>query len=311
MVSANVARCFKGTRASDFCPVRGNFVFIEGIGFVVRFVTHPGIRPKVGGRNLRWHLLFPACDVEKNKLPPRAPPSLPRRGFDSRSRSSQNPVVSVSTGQVRIIMMKRLLLNLLRWGAVTLSAAVFLVGARAWYAFRDRNPGYALDLKIDDAQSRANPRPLRVGFGRVQINPDLSDPKRPVWVAGFSHNRAATAIHDDLWAIACVLDDGYTRVGIVALDAIGFFHDDTVEVRNACPARWKLDYVTVCATHNHSTPDLMGLWGPNVLQTGVDEHYRRQVIAAAARALGFAVKALQPARVAFHEIPTPPDGLVA
>ena len=183
--------------------------------------------------------------------------------------------------------------------------------ARGVYAFRDRTPGYALDLKIDAAKSRAEPSPLRVGFARIKINPDLSDPKRPVWVAGFSHHRAATAIHDDLWAIACVVDDGYTRFGVVALDAIGFFHDDAVAVRRGCAPEWKLDYTTVCSTHNHSTPDLMGLWGADVLHTGVDPRYRQQVIAAATKALGDAIAALQPARVAFHEIATPTDGLVA
>jgi hypothetical protein len=183
--------------------------------------------------------------------------------------------------------------------------------ARGVHAFRDRTPGYTLDLRIDPAKSRAEPRPLRVGFARVKINPDLSDPKRPAWVAGFSHHRAATAIHDDLWAIACVLDDGYTRFGVVALDAIGFFHDDAVAVRRACAPGWNLDYTVVCSTHNHSTPDLMGLWGPDVLHTGVDPRYRQQVIAAATRALGEAVAGLQPTRVAFHEIAVPTDGLVA
>ena len=190
-------------------------------------------------------------------------------------------------------------------------AVVFLLVVRGVYEFRDRRPGYALDLEIDAAESQAEPRPLRVGFGRIRINPDLSDTNQPVWLAGFSQHRAATAIHDDLWAIACVVDDGYTRVGVVALDAIGFFHDDTLAVRDACPTRWKLDYVTVCATHNHSTPDLMGLWGPDVLHTGVNPHYRQQVIAAATKALGQAVRALRPARVAFHEIPMPTEGLVA
>jgi len=90
------------------------------------------------------------------------------------------------------------------------------VVVRGIYAFRDRVPGYSLDLKIDAAKSRADPRPLGVGFGRVKINPDLSDPRRPVWVAGFSQHRAATAIHDDLWAIACVLDDGHARLGLSA-----------------------------------------------------------------------------------------------
>jgi hypothetical protein len=55
----------------------------------------------------------------------------------------------------------------------------------------------------------------------------------------------------------------------------------------------------------------MGLWGPNPLHSGVDQNYRAQVIAAAAEALGDAVTALQPARVAFHEIPIPMEGLVA
>jgi len=207
--------------------------------------------------------------------------------------------------------MKKLFLRVLRWSAVLLLLLIIVLVARGIYVFRDRNPGYALDVKIDAAKSRAEPLPLRVGFGRVKINPDLSDPKRPVWVAGFSQHRAATAIHDDLWAVACVLDDGHTRLGIVGLDAIGFFHDDVVAVRRACAAEWKLDYAIVCSMHNHSTPDLMGMWGPDILHTGVDKRYRQQVIAAAAKSLGDAVAALQPARVAFHEIPTPPDGLVA
>jgi len=208
-------------------------------------------------------------------------------------------------------MKKRLWLRIIRWGVVLLLGAAIGLVARGIYAFRDRTPGYALDLKIDAAKSRVQPHPLRVGFARVKINPDLSDPKHSVWVAGFSHHRAATAIHDDLWAIACVVDDGYTRFGVVALDAIGFFHDDALAVRRGCASDWKLDYTTVCSTHNHSTPDLMGLWGADVLHTGVDPNYRKQVIAAAIQALGGAVAALQPARVAFHEIATPSDGLVA
>lgn len=193
------------------------------------------------------------------------------------------------------------------WVALLLVIAVL---ARSLYAFRDRHPGYAVSVDIDGAPSKANPRPLRVGFGRLPIDPDLTDPNRPVWIAGFSQHRAATALHDSLWATACVIDDGYTRVGIVALDAIGFFHDQVIEVRRRLPAEWKLDYIIICSTHNHSTPDLMGLWGPDFLHTGVDPRYREQVMAACVKALGDGTAALQPARVAFHEIPLPPDGLV-
>ena len=187
-----------------------------------------------------------------------------------------------------------------------------LIGAavlRCFYAFHDRNPGYKVVVNID---GRAQvPDELRAGFARVKINPDLSNTNRPIWLAGFNQHRAATAIHDDLWAIACVMDDGHTRLGVVVLDAIGFFHDDVISVRRKIAPISGIDYAIVCSTHSHSTPDLMGLWGPDYAHTGVNDAYRRQVIAAAAQALDEAVVALQPARVSFHEIPTKPDGLVA
>jgi hypothetical protein len=202
----------------------------------------------------------------------------------------------------------RRVLRVLLWAFV---AVVALVVARCLYAFRDRDPAATFALNLDDREARSQPRPLQVGFGRMRINPDLSDPARPVWLAGFDQHRAATRLHDDLWAVACVLDDGYRRVGIVALDSIGVFQEDVMKIRRRLDPGWKIQYAVVCATHNHSTPDLMGLWGPDLLHTGVDPRYEEQVIAAAAQALGAAVQALQPARVAFHEIPTPPEGLVA
>jgi hypothetical protein len=205
---------------------------------------------------------------------------------------------------------RRRLRGLARVALALLLLLVLAVAVRCYFAFRDRLPGYSLVLNLSDRASRAAPRPLRVGFGRVKINPDLADSRRPVYLAGFSQNRRATSIHDDLWAIACVVDDGYARVGIVALDAIGFFHDDVVHVRQRLSRDWRLDYIAVCSTHNHSTPDLMGLWGPNLLRSGVDPRYREQVITACVSALGGAASNLQPARLAAHEIPFPTEGLV-
>jgi len=203
------------------------------------------------------------------------------------------------------------LLRILKWTAVTLAVLLVAATLRCLWAFRDRHPGYTLQLNISDQPARIQPSPLQVGFGRVRINPDLSNPRRPVWLAGFSQNRAATAIHDDLWALACVVDDGKTRLGIVALDAIGFFHDQVISVRSRLPSEWKLAYTIVCATHNHNTPDLLGLWGPHYLKTGVDPLYREQVIQACVDALGQAVRSLQPALLALHHLPMPTEGLVA
>jgi hypothetical protein len=204
-------------------------------------------------------------------------------------------------------LIKRILL-----GMAALTAALLVVAlGRGYFAFRDRIPGYLLDLRIDPARSAANPRPLRVGFARAKINPDLSQPQHPIYLAGFGQNRKATTVHDDLWAIACVIDDGWSRLGIVSLDAIGFFHDDVVRVRQRLARELKLDYTIICSTHNHSTPDLMGLWGPDYLHTGVNSDYLETVRSACVTALGGAVSNLQAARVSFREIPTETKDLVA
>lgn len=207
--------------------------------------------------------------------------------------------------------LRRWVSRLARWTAGLL--AVALIFGVLWFrhAFRDRYPGYSVELRIDDTRSRSEPKPLRAGFAHEKINPTLGIEGRPVWMAGFSNGRAATAIHDDLLAAATVIDDGHTRVGMVVLDAIGLFHDDVIAIRAAIPASAKLDYTIVCSTHNHSTPDLMGLWGPTPFQSGIDPHYRDHVIQGAVKALTNAVASLQPARLELHHIPTPPDGLVA
>lgn len=182
---------------------------------------------------------------------------------------------------------------------------------RGWFAFRDRIPGYELAIQITPARAVAETRPLRVGFARVNITPDVSNPAKPVWLAGFSQNRSATGVHDDLWAVGVVLDDGWTRVGIVSLDAIGFFQDDVVRVRQRLGAEAKIDFAIVTATHNHSTPDLMGLWGPSIFKTGVDPAYREQVIVACARVLQEAARGLRPALVNVQELALPTEGLVS
>lgn len=186
---------------------------------------------------------------------------------------------------------------------------VLLLGRAAW-VFHDRFPGYTVDVRTRGHDRPGGAQPLRVGFGKVNITPAVGGTNPPVWMAGFDQGRAATGVHDDLFAMAVVVDDGHARVGIVALDSIGFFHDDVVRVRQRLSADLKLDYAVVCATHNHSTPDLMGLWGPDPFHSGIDPAYRERVISAAVAALSNAVVTLQPATLSLHEIPVDPTGLV-
>lgn len=194
---------------------------------------------------------------------------------------------------------------------VAIVVFALIVAAAGWVAWHthDRHRGYAVDLCLLPAAAVASGGgTLRVGFGRERITPTLS---RPVWLAGFSTGRRATAVHDDLWAVAAVIHDGDHSVAIVALDAIGLFHDDVIEIRERVGASEAIDYVIVTSTHTHSAPDLMGLWGPRTGFNGVDPQYREQVLAAASRAIVSAAAALVPTRLSLFELPLRPEGLVA
>ncbi|HTI72413.1 MAG TPA: hypothetical protein VMF06_20735 [Candidatus Limnocylindria bacterium] len=197
-----------------------------------------------------------------------------------------------------------------KWLAMAVGCLVVLFAGLMYVRFHDRHPGTSIKVDINGHQPARKITPLRVGFSRANISPTADEMSTPIWLAGFSNGRAATNIHDDLWAVACVVDDGNSRIGFVALDAIGFFHDDSLSVRAEVAKSTPLDYAVVCSTHNHSTPDLMGLWGKDFLHTGVHPGYRARVIAAAARAMAEAAQKLEPASMALYEIPTAPDGLV-
>lgn len=133
---------------------------------------------------------------------------------------------------------------------------------------------------------------VRVGFGKVEVTPELSD-DRPVYIAGYGQNRRATGVHDPLYARAVVLDDGQRRVAMVAVDVVGLFYPETQAVREALPG---FDYVLVAATHNHEGPDTMGLWGPTPFKSGVDAEYMRTLRERIVEAVRQAAEQTKPAK---------------
>jgi hypothetical protein len=197
------------------------------------------------------------------------------------------------------------------------------IGARLWWLLHDRFPGYAVNIDIKNTA----PAPLKAGFTALVITPAVPDgwtdknhdaqynPEDgdtwqdkngngrfdAVWIAGFQNKRPAQGIHDDLWARAMVLDDGTTRLAIVAIDAIGLGHDDVVRIRQLVPAAAEVDYVVVHSTHTHEGPDLIGMWGDSEYTCGVNPDYLRQVQQQAAAAVAQAAKALRPARIRIAE----------
>jgi hypothetical protein len=95
-----------------------------------------------------------------------------------------------------------------------------------------------------------------------------------VWLAGFQNARAAQGVHDELWARAIVLDQGDTRVAVVAVDLVGWFNDEVEATRTLLAERGlAVDHLVIASTHNHEGPDTMGLWGRTETRPGYDPAY--------------------------------------
>jgi hypothetical protein len=92
---------------------------------------------------------------------------------------------------------------------------------------------------------------LRAGFGAAKITPGLD-----VSLAGYFEERLATAVHDDLYARALVLDDGQAQAGLLSCDLIGVSAAQVASIRNLVEAATELPAgsLLVCATHTHTGP---------------------------------------------------------
>jgi hypothetical protein len=132
---------------------------------------------------------------------------------------------------------------------------------------------------------------LEVGFGEADVTPKLGD--KPVYMAGFGHDRKATDVHDPLMARAAVLRHGDKKIALVSVDVVGLFLPLVERVRGRLPG---FTYVLVSSTHNHEGPDTLGLWGPSALRSGVDPAYLTLLEGKIVEAVRSADSACQPVR---------------
>lgn len=122
---------------------------------------------------------------------------------------------------------------------------------------------------------------LSAGFAEVDVSPKVGGEK-PVLIAGFGHNRKATALHDPIMARAVVLEHDRQKIALVSVDIVGLFLGNVESVRKELPG---FTYVLVSSTHNHEGPDTLGLWGSSPFTSGLDADYMRVLEAGIVKAV--------------------------
>ena len=148
---------------------------------------------------------------------------------------------------------------------------------------------------------------LKVGFARVNINPDLGTP-----IGGYFVPRVAKGFLDDLQAAALALALGESRVVMISVDACHVQKKVCDEIRGAIEAVTGVaaSHVVICATHTHTGPinnleqlkrNPNGVEGPLEQMPGYEavakyvDFLKRRIIDAAVLALAD----LKPARMGF------------
>lgn len=134
---------------------------------------------------------------------------------------------------------------------------------------------------------------LRAGAARVCITPPVG-----IELSGYLlRDQPSTGIHDDLYARALVLEEGDTRLCLVACDLIGLQEESVAQVRALAAASAAVDpaNILVACTHTHGGPATLFLRHCGTQEAVFQEVLLRQI----AGAVKIACDSLQPARLSF------------
>lgn len=106
---------------------------------------------------------------------------------------------------------------------------------------------------------------MLIGFGRANITPSYG-----MEVPGGMSKRYTQGVHDELWASACVLDDGEETVALVGVDALSIKHSTCEQARAMIEEAVDVppEHVMFGASHTHSG-------GPScdLFESESDPHY--------------------------------------
>jgi hypothetical protein len=137
---------------------------------------------------------------------------------------------------------------------------------------------------------------FRAGAAKTTITPDVKASK--VYLAGFGNNRVAVGVHDDLYVRCLALGASNQTLAMCAADLIGLFYDDVLKIRAKVKAQAPgVTHLIVAASHDHEGPDTLGLWGPTLFQSGIDEKYMDWLQDRIAATAVEAVRSMQEARL--------------
>jgi neutral ceramidase len=152
---------------------------------------------------------------------------------------------------------------------------------------------------------------LRAGAAEAVITPPVGSD-----LSGYAARPGpSVGVHDDLWGRALVLDDGATRIGLVALDLLGVDLELDAAIREAAAAHVPSNHILINCSHTHAGPSVTRL----DRRVGVDRGYVSSLPRRVAEVVGEAASRLAPAalrhgstraRIGINRRERTPDGRI-
>ncbi|MCP4882953.1 MAG: alkaline ceramidase [Flavobacteriales bacterium] len=151
------------------------------------------------------------------------------------------------------------------------------------------------DSKIKNIATENNY--LWVGASSTSINPEIG-----MFIAGDKPNRRFTGIHDSIFTKAVVVRKEKEILALVTIDCIGLLYPDVQKIRKKAyeiinDTLLKPERIIIASNHIHSGPDVVGIWGPSQLESGVDSVYMKRMTEATAQEIKKAFDLMKPANV--------------
>jgi len=148
---------------------------------------------------------------------------------------------------------------------------------------------------------------LSAAAGKVDITPRAGVHR--TYIAGYGdRGRPIEGVRDPLFARAVVVSDGRRTVALVSVDLLGLFRNDVLEIRRLAGYEGTGRSLFLAATHTHSGPDTLGLWGRFPGFSGVDRGYLRELRGKVASLVMDLGKRLVPASLTVGSAHVPPEG---
>ncbi|MDX5476897.1 MAG: neutral/alkaline non-lysosomal ceramidase N-terminal domain-containing protein [Cyclobacteriaceae bacterium] len=140
---------------------------------------------------------------------------------------------------------------------------------------------------------------LQVGVSKAVINPPMG-----AFIAGDKQNRRFSGVLDNLYVKAAVFYDGNENFALVTVDCIGLLYQELLKIRGKVGTMdlgipFSPEKIVISSTHTHSGPDVVGLWGEDYTQSGLDPDYMDFLIKTTTEQIQIAASKLEKANAKY------------